>query len=142
MIYRKGATVIRYQQLYILRFIWPNGAEALSTYLPTGRYDCTAFMETGSVGLRYNPIGVLVNVNVESPAATPQQCFQKYLLAGGMPYPGDLRNKEDPCKQHLTDVFNSVQLKNVVKRYDKSDMSQDGIKHQNIRNFLTAQDWV
>lgn len=56
----RGATVIRYQQLYILRFIWPNGAEALFTYLPTGRYDCTAFMETGSVGLRCNLIGVLV----------------------------------------------------------------------------------
>jgi hypothetical protein len=76
----RGATVIRYQQLYILRFIWPNGAEALFTYLPTGRYDCTAFMETGSVGLRCNLIGVLVNVNVESPAATSQQCFQKCLL--------------------------------------------------------------
>ncbi len=50
------------------------------------------------------------------PNTTPQQCFQKYLLCGGMPYLGNLRYAEEPCRQYLTDVFNSVQLKDVIKR--------------------------
>ncbi len=50
------------------------------------------------------------------PDTMPQQCFQKYLLCGGMPYLGNLRYAEEPCRQYLTDVFNSVQLKDVIKR--------------------------
>lgn len=47
---------------------------------------------------------------------SPQECFQKYLLFGGMPYLANLRYAEEPCRQYLTDVFNSVQLKDIVKR--------------------------
>ena len=50
------------------------------------------------------------------PDATSAQCFQKYLLAGGMPYLSNLQYEEEPCRQYLTDVFNSVQLKDIVKR--------------------------
>lgn len=50
------------------------------------------------------------------PEAQPQECFQKYLLFGGMPYLANLRYAEEPCRQYLTDVFNSVQLKDIVKR--------------------------
>lgn len=50
------------------------------------------------------------------PGAPPQECFQKYLLFGGMPYLVNLRYAEEPCRQYLTDVFNSVQLKDIVKR--------------------------
>ena len=50
------------------------------------------------------------------PGAQPQKCFQKYLLFGGMPYLANLRYAEEPCRQYLTDVFNSVQLKDIVKR--------------------------
>ena len=50
------------------------------------------------------------------PGALPQECFQKYLLFGGMPYLANLRYAEEPCRQYLTDVFNSVQLKDIVKR--------------------------
>lgn len=50
------------------------------------------------------------------PGAHPQECFQKYLLFGGMPYLANLRYAEEPCRQYLTDVFNSVQLKDIVKR--------------------------
>ena len=50
------------------------------------------------------------------PGAQPQECFQKYLLFGGMPYLANLRYAEEPCRQYLTDVFNSVQLKDIVKR--------------------------
>lgn len=51
-----------------------------------------------------------------APEASGQQAFQKYLLAGSMPYLANLRYAEEPSRQYLMDVFNSVQLKDVVKR--------------------------
>ena len=51
-----------------------------------------------------------------APDAPIQQCFQKYLLAGGMPYLANLRYADAPSKQYLHDLFNSVQLKDIVKR--------------------------
>ncbi len=51
-----------------------------------------------------------------APQASVQQCFQKYLLSGGMPYLANLDYAEEPSRQYLTDVFNSVQLKDIVKR--------------------------
>ena len=51
-----------------------------------------------------------------APNETIQQCFQKYLLAGGMPYLANLRYVDAPSEQYLHDLFNSVQLKDTVKR--------------------------
>ena len=51
-----------------------------------------------------------------APDESIQQCFQRYLLAGGMPYLSNLRYEEEPSRQYLTDLFNSVQLKDIVKR--------------------------
>lgn len=45
-----------------------------------------------------------------------QKCFQKYLLSGGMPYLANLHYADEPSKQYLHDLFNSVQLKDIVKR--------------------------
>jgi hypothetical protein len=45
-----------------------------------------------------------------------QKCFQRYLLSGGMPYLANIRYAEEPSKQYLHDLFNSVQLKDIVKR--------------------------
>ena len=56
------------------------------------------------------------------PGSTIQQCFQKYLLAGGMPYLANLNYEEGPSRQYLTDLFNSVQLKDIVKRYKVRDV--------------------
>ena len=56
------------------------------------------------------------------PGSTIQQCFQKYLLAGGMPYLANLHYEEGPSRQYLTDLFNSVQLKDIVKRYKVRDV--------------------
>ena len=56
------------------------------------------------------------------PGSTIQQCFQKYLLAGGMPYLANLRYEEEPSRQYLADLFNSVQLKDIVKRYKVRDV--------------------
>ena len=51
-----------------------------------------------------------------------RQCFQKYLLAGGMPYLANLRYAEAPSRQYLHDLFNSVQLKDIVKRNNIRDV--------------------
>lgn len=56
------------------------------------------------------------------PNATIQQSFQKYLLSGGMPYLANLRYDEEPSQQYLTDVFNSIQLKDIVKRNKVRDV--------------------
>ena len=80
----------------------------LSTYLG-GRYvefviypfSFAEFMEL------YRPI---------APDDSVQECFQKYLLAGGMPYLANIRYDDAPSKLYLHDLFNSVQLKDIVKR--------------------------
>lgn len=51
-----------------------------------------------------------------TPNESIQQCFQKYLLVGGMPYLANIRYADAPSKQYLHDLFNSVQLKDIVKR--------------------------
>lgn len=50
------------------------------------------------------------------PDASDAACFSQYLLSGGMPYLSNLRYQEEPCRQYLTDLFNSVQLKDIVQR--------------------------
>ena len=50
------------------------------------------------------------------PDASDSAVFQKYLTLGGMPYLANLRYAEEPSKQYLTDVYNSVVLNDVVKR--------------------------
>ena len=56
------------------------------------------------------------------PGTTEVQRFQKYLTAGGMPYLANLRYEEDPSRQYLTDLFNSVQFKDVVARNNVRDV--------------------
>lgn len=51
-----------------------------------------------------------------APDKSTPKCFQKYLLAGGMPYLANIQYADNPSKQYLHDLFNSVQLKDVVKR--------------------------
>lgn len=51
-----------------------------------------------------------------NPDASIQRCFQKYLITGGMPYLANIRYVDEPSKQYLHDLFNSVQLKDIVKR--------------------------
>lgn len=51
-----------------------------------------------------------------APDVTIQKCFRQYLLFGGMPYLANLRYADAPSKQYLHDIFNSVQLKDIVKR--------------------------
>ena len=50
------------------------------------------------------------------PDESTHKCFQKYVLSGGMPYLANIRYEDEPTKQYLHDLFNSVQLKDIVKR--------------------------
>ena len=55
------------------------------------------------------------------PDESVQKCFQKYLLSGGMPYLSNIHYVEEPSRQYLHDLFNSVQLKDIVKRNNIRD---------------------
>ena len=50
------------------------------------------------------------------PEADDRQCFHKYLTVGGMPYLSNLRYDETAGRQYLRDLFNSVELKDIVGR--------------------------
>lgn len=45
-----------------------------------------------------------------------EKCFTRYLLFGGMPYLANLRYDEAASRQYLQDLYNSVELKDIVKR--------------------------
>ena len=74
-----------------------------------------------------------------------QQCFQKYLLAGGMPYLANLCYADAPSRQYLHDLFNSVQLKDIVKRNKIWEVdltiNREFGAYDNIRDFLLAEEW-
>ena len=57
-----------------------------------------------------------------TPQATVQQCFQQYLLFGGMPYLSRLNYQEEPVRQYLSDLYDSVQLKDIIKRNKVRDV--------------------
>lgn len=57
-----------------------------------------------------------------APQATAGQCFQQYLLFGGMPYLSRLNYQEEPVRQYLSDLYDSVQLKDIVKRNKVRDV--------------------
>jgi predicted AAA+ superfamily ATPase len=50
------------------------------------------------------------------PNSTINGLFKRFLILGGMPYLGNLRYEEEPSRQYLQDVYNSVVLKDIVKR--------------------------
>lgn len=56
------------------------------------------------------------------PESTPEQCFRIYLTAGGMPYLSNLRYAEEPARQYLEDLYNSVVLKDIIKRSNIRDV--------------------
>ena len=56
------------------------------------------------------------------PEARKQEAFMRYLTLGGMPYIGNLRYEDAPAQIYLQDLFNSVVLKDVVKRNKVRDV--------------------
>lgn len=56
------------------------------------------------------------------PENNSTQLFKAYLQLGGMPYLSNLNYEEEPSQQYLQDLFNSVVLKDIVKRYNVRDV--------------------
>ena len=57
-----------------------------------------------------------------NPENTTADIFKAYLFFGGMPYLGNLRYQAEPVQQYLSDIFISVQLKDVIKRNKVRDV--------------------
>lgn len=57
-----------------------------------------------------------------APDAPVRDCFQKFLISGGMPYLANIRYEEAPSGLYLRDLFNSVQLKDIVRRNNIRDV--------------------
>jgi len=56
------------------------------------------------------------------PDTTEQEALSKYLTYGGMPYLRNLRFEETPSQIYLRELFNSVVLKDIVKRNSVRDI--------------------
>ncbi|MCR5175505.1 MAG: ATP-binding protein, partial [Anaerovibrio sp.] len=50
------------------------------------------------------------------PNLTTAECFQQYMHWGGMPYLGNLQYQAEPVKQYLRDLYNAVELKDIIRR--------------------------
>ncbi len=53
---------------------------------------------------------------------TKRELFLMYVMLGGMPYLGHLQFNSVSSKQYLEDVFNSIVLKDIVKRHAIRDV--------------------
>lgn len=56
------------------------------------------------------------------PEISHSDAFSKYLTCGGMPYLGNLRYATEPSRQYLQDIYNSIVLKDIVKRNNIRDV--------------------
>ena len=52
----------------------------------------------------------------QQPDCTVGACFQRYVSYGGMPYLWNLDYQEEPAKQYLRDLYNAVELKDIIRR--------------------------
>ncbi len=68
------------------------------------------------------------------PDTDTRQCFTRYLKLGGMPYLSNLRYDEAASRQYLRDLFNSVELKDIVKRTGIRDVDM----LERIISYITA----
>lgn len=56
------------------------------------------------------------------PDVSDVECFNKYLVSGGMPYISNLKYASEPAGIYLEDLYNSVVLKDIVKRNKVRDV--------------------
>lgn len=56
------------------------------------------------------------------PDTSDAECFNKYIVSGGMPYLSNLNYAEEPSRLYLEDIYNSVVLKDIVKRNSVRDI--------------------
>ena len=99
-------------------YITGSNAKLLSTELTTylgGRY--VEFVIYPFSFAEYVEVYGMGNEN-----ASISQVFNSYITTGGMPYLYNLDFEQEPCRQYLTDLFNSVVLKDIVKRHNVRDV--------------------
>ncbi len=72
--------------------------------------------------------------NTIYPDTYKAEAFNKYLHFGGMPYLAALHYDEAACRQYLQDVYNSVELKDIVKRNNIRDVDM----LERILAYITA----
>ena len=58
------------------------------------------------------------------PHTSDADCFNKYLVAGGMPYLSNLNYEDEPSRLYPDVLYNSVMLKDTVKRNTVRDVEQ------------------
>lgn len=63
-----------------------------------------------------------------------RQLFDRYLSLGGMPYLSNVRFDEAASRQYLRDLFNSVELKDIVKRNNIREVDM----LERIISYITA----
>ena len=56
------------------------------------------------------------------PALSKHEAFTRYLIVGGMPHLSNLKYEDTPSQIYLQDLFNSVVLKDIVKRNGVRDV--------------------
>ncbi len=57
-----------------------------------------------------------------NPEVNSAEAFKQYILLGGMPFLMNLNLQSAPCNQYLQDVYNSIILKDVMKRNNIRDV--------------------
>ncbi len=62
------------------------------------------------------------------------ECFQMYVKFGGMPYIWNLHYQEGPVIQYLRDLYNAVELKDILRRNKIRDVDL----LERILNYVTA----
>ncbi|MEG1602833.1 MAG: ATP-binding protein [Cloacibacillus sp.] len=72
--------------------------------------------------------------NTVYPGTAQGEAFKAYLTSGGMPYLSNLRYEAEPSRQYLQDLYNSVVLKDIVKRKNIRDVDL----LERIIGYLTA----
>ncbi len=58
----------------------------------------------------------------------PDESIQKHVLFDGMPYLANIQYANEPSKQYLHDLFNSVQLKDIVENIIYLELLRRGYK--------------
>jgi len=56
------------------------------------------------------------------PQSSVKESFNRYISLGGMPYLGNLRYSDEPSQTYLNDLYNSIVLKDIVKRNSIRDV--------------------
>lgn len=100
------------RELYMSRFRPFIGTDLIKVM--TGIHRCAKSASANSKSFSF---AEFMELYIPSIAEEPvQKCFPKYLLSCGMPYLANIGYADAPSKQYLYDLFNSVQLRDIVKR--------------------------